>query len=31
MRNQPAPLVATVLVAIATCAMIGAALGMFLF
>jgi Mn2+/Fe2+ NRAMP family transporter len=30
MRNHPAPLVATVLVAIATCAMIGAALGMFL-
>jgi Mn2+/Fe2+ NRAMP family transporter len=29
MRNHPAPLVTTVLVAIATCAMIGAALGMF--
>jgi len=30
MRNNPAPLVATILVAITTCAMIGAALGMFL-
>jgi Mn2+/Fe2+ NRAMP family transporter len=30
MRNHPAPLVTTVLVAITTCAMIGAALGMFL-
>jgi len=30
MRNHPAPLVATVLVTIATCAMIGAALAMFL-
>ena len=30
MRNHPAPLVTTVLVAITACAMIGAALGMFL-
>jgi hypothetical protein len=30
MRDHPAPLVTTVLVAVTTCAMIGAALGMFL-
>jgi Mn2+/Fe2+ NRAMP family transporter len=30
MRNHPAPLVTTVLVAVTTCAMIGAVLGMFL-
>ena len=30
MRGHPAPLLTTVLVAVTTCAMIGAALGMFL-